>query len=211
MTTDDGFVPALRERPDDETLRLVYADWLDEHDDIRGRFLRLENRVHSMAEAGPELQSLKGELSALAARIDVRWLVTACRVHLESNPPFQHSRRIALNVDGPFYTCGDCLACEAPEAEAPELLAPLINGNYTTYFVRQPQTKEEIARACSAINVCCVLDLRYGGTDPINIQLLGNCPEHSDYLIRDDSATLVPASPISPIRPAAQPPRASGG
>ena len=52
----------------------------------------------------------------------------------------QHPKRCPLNAPGPFYTMGECLACEAPEAEAPDLLAPLTGGNYTTYFVRQPET-----------------------------------------------------------------------
>ena len=80
-----------------------------------------------------------------------------------SEPP--RPRRCPLNAPGPFYTTGQCLACEAPEDEAPDLLAPLTGGNYTTYFVRQPRTPEEVERACNAIRVCCVMDLRYGGTD----------------------------------------------
>jgi len=31
--THDGFLRAIREPPDDDTHRLVYADWLDEHGD----------------------------------------------------------------------------------------------------------------------------------------------------------------------------------
>lgn len=38
-------------------------------------------------------------------------------------------RRCPLNAPGPFYTLGLCMACEAPEAEAPDLLAPLKDGN----------------------------------------------------------------------------------
>lgn len=94
-------------------------------------------------------------------------------------------QRYPLNAPGPFYTTGQCLACEAPEAEAPELLAPLNGGNYTTYFVRQPVTPEEVEHACKAIGVCCVMDLRYGGTDRAIIASLGNDPITCDYVIRD--------------------------
>jgi hypothetical protein len=38
--------------------------------------------------------------------------------------------RMAKNVPGPFYTTGQCLACGAPEHEAPELFASLDDGNY---------------------------------------------------------------------------------
>ncbi len=92
-------------------------------------------------------------------------------------------QRCPLNAPGAFYTTGQCLACEAPETEAPDLLAPLTQDNHTTYFVRQPQTGEEVERACRAIEVCCVMDLRYGGTDRTIIERLGNDPFACDYVI----------------------------
>ena len=106
---------------------------------------------------------------------------------------YQHPRRFPKNAPGPFYTlgyvascgnwCGDCLACEVPEAEAPDLLAPLDDHNHDTYFVRQPQNEDEIERACRAIGVCCVMALRYAGTDRAIIRRLGNTSENSDYVI----------------------------
>jgi hypothetical protein len=102
----------------------------------------------------------------------------------------KHPRLCPLNAPGPFYTMETCLACGAPEAEAPELLAPLTGGNCTTYFVRQPVTPAEIERACNAIRVCCVMDLRYGGTDRAIIEQLGNDPLTCDYIIRDGQLVL---------------------
>src|SRR5262249_30775367 len=106
---------------------------------------------------------------------------------------YLHPRRFPKNAPGPFYTlgavascgnwCGDCLACDAPEDEAPELLAPLKDGNYDTYFVRQPENDDEIEHACNAIRVCCVAALRYAGTDSAIIRRLGNTAEHSDHVI----------------------------
>lgn len=91
--------------------------------------------------------------------------------------------RFEKNVPGPFYTTGECLACDAPEHEAPDLLAPLENDNYDTYFVRQPETPAEVERACRALEVCCVAALRYGGTDPAIIRRLGNDPTYCDHLL----------------------------
>jgi hypothetical protein len=91
--------------------------------------------------------------------------------------------RFGKNVDGPFYTTGCCLACGAPEAEAPDLLAALEGDNFDTYFVRQPSTSAEVARACSALRVCCVNALRYGGRDPEIIRRLGNKPDYTDYVV----------------------------
>ncbi len=97
----------------------------------------------------------------------------------------QNPKRCPLNAPGPFYTAGECLACDAPETEAPDLLAPLAGGNSTTYFVRQPETPEEVERACNAIRVCCVTDLRYGGEERAIIERLGNDPTVCDFVIRD--------------------------
>lgn len=92
-------------------------------------------------------------------------------------------RRFEKNVPGPFYTTGDCMTCAAPEQEAPDLLAPLDDGNYDTYFVRQPRTPAEVESACRAIEVCCAAALRYGGADPKIIRRLGNDPEYCDQLL----------------------------
>ena len=109
-----------------------------------------------------------------------------------SRPAHQHGRS-PLNVPGPFYTCGNCLACGLPETEAPELLAPLDPDHQITHFIKQPQTPDEVERACSAINVCCVADLRYGGQDPAIINRLGNDPGACDFLIR--RGRIVPSIP----------------
>jgi len=74
--------------------------------------------------------------------------------------------RLDANVPGPFYTTGQCMACGAPEDAAPDLLAPLTDDNWHTYFVRQPESPDELERACHAVEVCCVSALRYGGADP---------------------------------------------
>lgn len=79
------------------------------------------------------------------------------------------------------------MACDTPESEARELLAPLENGNWDTYFIKQPQTDEEIERACSAIEVCCVAALRYGGKDEKIIKRLGNSPDYCDFLLETTS------------------------
>src|SRR4051812_10910093 len=39
MTTADAFLEAIREEPDDDAVRLIYADWLEERGDPRGEFI----------------------------------------------------------------------------------------------------------------------------------------------------------------------------
>ena len=93
--------------------------------------------------------------------------------------------RFHKNAPGSFYTTGECLSCGTPEAEAPECLAPLDEQNGDTYFLRQPETPEEVEHACNAINVCCADALRYGGTDPNIIRRLGNNPLCCDHLLSE--------------------------
>jgi uncharacterized protein (TIGR02996 family) len=42
MTEDEAFLQALLQTPDDDTPRLIYADWLEEQGDPRGEFIRLQ-------------------------------------------------------------------------------------------------------------------------------------------------------------------------
>jgi hypothetical protein len=76
-----------------------------------------------------------------------------------------------------------------PEAEAPDLLAPIDDTNSDTYFVRQPQTEEEIERACKAAEVCCVSAIRYGGKNPKIIERLGE--EYCDYEVLPDGKARI--------------------
>ena len=91
--------------------------------------------------------------------------------------------RFEKNFPGVFYTTGVCMQCGAPEDAAPDLLAPLTEANLDTYFVRQPNTAEEIERACRAIEVCCVGALRYAGSDAHILRRLVNVPECCDQLL----------------------------
>jgi hypothetical protein len=120
----------------------------------------------------------------------------------DSDEIYIHPQRFPKNAPGPFYSlgavlpdgtwCGECLSCTLPESEAPTLLAPLDEQNSDTYFLRQPETAEEIDAACAAAEVCCVSAIRYGGKDPAIIQRLG--AEVCDF------AHLFGVGPRTPVR-----------
>ena len=68
MPDDDVFLRALRENPNDDGTRLVYAEWLQERGDVRGEYLRLDHQLS---------QDLI-RLAELRRQIDPTWL-TAVR------------------------------------------------------------------------------------------------------------------------------------
>jgi hypothetical protein len=109
-------------------------------------------------------------------------------------------KRDPQNALGPFYAVEKlCLSCGLPEDEAPDLLADLDETGGDTFFVKQPETPNEVERACRAIDVCCVKALRYAGDDPAIIQRLQKWPasaECCDVLAVDsDAAKRLPDNP----------------
>jgi len=95
-------------------------------------------------------------------------------------PRFRHE----LNVEGDFYVEKDsCILCGAPEVEAMGLMAHSDGG---CYFIRQPETEEEIEQSINAIAVSCVSAVRYGGTDQIIIKKLYslNLESECDYKLK---------------------------
>lgn len=71
--------------------------------------------------------------------------------------------RHPLNAPGDFYMEKDvCILCGAPEDQAMGLMKSSDEG---CYFVRQPETEQEIDYAINAVTVSCIGAVRYGGVD----------------------------------------------
>jgi hypothetical protein len=78
--------------------------------------------------------------------------------------------RYPMNAPGPFYVVnGDCIACEAPQAEAPGLIA--FDCSHC-YFRKQPETPEEVTLAIGAMVVSCVRALHYARDDFLILERL---------------------------------------
>lgn len=76
---DEGFLNALAALPNDSVGRLVYADWLQEGDDPRAVFLRLEVRLMAGVPAS-ERGELTTRLAELGRRAEPGWLLAVNRV-----------------------------------------------------------------------------------------------------------------------------------
>jgi uncharacterized protein (TIGR02996 family) len=73
MTHDEAFLAAVREAPDDDAPRLLYADWLEERGDPRGAFIRAQCVLERFDPADPVRQELEEQTAALLGRHEKEW------------------------------------------------------------------------------------------------------------------------------------------
>src|SRR4051812_36541696 len=80
-----AFLADIREHPDDSTPRLILADWLDDHDDPRGSFLRAQCHVAFRDSAPRDIPAEKwlADAEELRRRHERLWL-GEMREHLDS-------------------------------------------------------------------------------------------------------------------------------
>ncbi len=74
MSDEDGFLDAIRAKPNKDLPRLVYADWLEERSDPRADFVRLHLALRGAAPDHPERVPAEHELSSLRKGCDPAWL-----------------------------------------------------------------------------------------------------------------------------------------
>src|SRR4051812_5501665 len=80
MNERERFIRAIEADPEDDAVRLVFADWLDDNDDPdRARFIRLQCEHHRLYwRLGPRIKSphrreLEREIDALLKRHRKAW------------------------------------------------------------------------------------------------------------------------------------------
>jgi len=60
MPTHDGFLQAIRDEPDSDVPRLIYADWLDDHGDpARAEFIRTQCERERLPPGDPRQPALE--------------------------------------------------------------------------------------------------------------------------------------------------------
>src|SRR5947208_2451938 len=74
MNHGDAFLQALIDNPDDDAIRLVYCDWLEEHGQPdRAAFIRVQVALARLPHGDPRRQVLEARERELLARQD-QWL-----------------------------------------------------------------------------------------------------------------------------------------
>ncbi|HEX4607719.1 MAG TPA: TIGR02996 domain-containing protein [Urbifossiella sp.] len=71
---EDGFLAAIRDNPDDDTTRLVYADWLDETGQpARAELIRIQVEQDRLAPQDPDRDPLDEQARAILAEHEATW------------------------------------------------------------------------------------------------------------------------------------------
>src|SRR4051812_26564817 len=69
-----AFLSAIREAPEDDAPRLVYADWLEDQGDLhRAEFIRLQCRLARVEPDDPDRRELEEPLWAMEREHGARW------------------------------------------------------------------------------------------------------------------------------------------
>ncbi|HEY7426081.1 MAG TPA: TIGR02996 domain-containing protein [Gemmataceae bacterium] len=74
MTPNDAFLQAILANPEDDTPRLVYADWLDERGDPRGEFIRVQCQMAILSADDERRPPLEQQERRLLERHQDEWL-----------------------------------------------------------------------------------------------------------------------------------------
>lgn len=88
MPSESTFINAIRENPEDRTLRLIYADWLDETGDARGSLIRLQCELDRVPMGNPHRHVLQHAIRELCREFQSEWLAPLRRRVLG----WQHAR-----------------------------------------------------------------------------------------------------------------------
>jgi uncharacterized protein (TIGR02996 family) len=74
MDHEAAFLEAIAQEPDNDALRLIFADYLDERDDPRGEFIRVQIELAGMAHEDPLAPSLRRREFELWKANQDRWV-----------------------------------------------------------------------------------------------------------------------------------------
>src|SRR5262245_17786546 len=71
----EAFLQAIIDDPDDDTPRLIFADWLDEHGDPeRAEFIRLQCEIEHLLPGDSRRPVLEDRIDDLLAEHEMDWL-----------------------------------------------------------------------------------------------------------------------------------------
>jgi uncharacterized protein (TIGR02996 family) len=97
----EPFLRAICENPEDDTVRLVYADWLDENGDPdRAEFIRLQVRRARLREAGTDSEELRARDHEMRRTAATAWLAELPRIRRTNWQRFWRGFVSGIDVNG---------------------------------------------------------------------------------------------------------------
>jgi uncharacterized protein (TIGR02996 family) len=124
MTEERAFLIAILERPDDDTTKLVYADWLEEQGDPRYEFLRWMVKVRQERIITPEQRQRHNELSAELQELRTQEWQEWENALADRGPPQENRerQRRVQELEGQLaklskMSCDEAKACCGPTAK----------------------------------------------------------------------------------------------
>lgn len=84
MTNYISFLGAIASHPNDETTRLVFADWLEDQGDWRAEFLRLDCARRALPIDQTQPEDLQSRWVEMRSRMSPSWLAILGRSELEN-------------------------------------------------------------------------------------------------------------------------------
>jgi uncharacterized protein (TIGR02996 family) len=172
MSDRDAFLRATREHPDDDTVRLVFADWLDDRGDPLGGFIRLQIELEPIRDQldNPRVQELTEREAVLLGTHGHDWLGPAADL-TSVYPAF-----------GPVFRRG-----------LPEMVCLSLDT-----FLRRGG---ELFAACPTVREVCLYGVAGRGADLADCPHLKNVEtlEIADWLVGDDERDIGQRLPLTRI------------
>ena len=113
---DKAFIRTILANPAELTSWVVYADWLDEHDNpLHAEFLRLEVRRGQLSNTDLEWYSVEERLQELRSALDPKWVAFFDRPMIENCEPafrFKCPKKWENLKLTPDFGVRHCDACE---------------------------------------------------------------------------------------------------
>jgi uncharacterized protein (TIGR02996 family) len=113
--TEEAFLRAIEENPDDDTTRLVFADWLEERGDWRAEFVRLDVRLRGLTDADDDYRDVEERWRLLRYGLNPLWQVLFDRSPVErcGDPLFKFRcpKRWGTLRRTPLLTVRFCESC----------------------------------------------------------------------------------------------------
>src|ERR1019366_9385047 len=73
VSAEDAFLHTILAHPDDDIPRLVFADWLEEHGNPRGTFIRLQCDRAKLTQYDPAWKDILAQEAALLKQYEAEW------------------------------------------------------------------------------------------------------------------------------------------